>query len=82
MFFESGGQLKVVNVPPGPAFNPGTPKALFSLGGYRRARNRQQYDISPDGKRFIMIRESGNPGGRGVVYVENWFAELTAKMKK
>jgi Tol biopolymer transport system component len=47
LFFESGGSLKVVRVPPGPVFNPGNPTTLFSLAGYRRARNRQQYDVSP-----------------------------------
>ncbi len=56
LFFESGGALTVVTVAPGPAFTVSNPRALFSLAGYRRARNRQQYDVSPDGSRFVMIR--------------------------
>ena len=80
LFFVNGGRLNVVAVPPGPTFNPGNPRALFSLAGYRRARNRQQYDVSPDGQRFVMIRDRANAGGRGVVYVENWFSELRAKV--
>jgi serine/threonine-protein kinase len=82
LFFVSGGSLYVVPVPPGPTFNPGNPRALFSVAGYRRARNRPQYDVSPDGQRFVMIRDRANAGGRGVVYVENWFTELLAKTKK
>ncbi|MEO7520342.1 MAG: LpqB family beta-propeller domain-containing protein [Gemmatimonas sp.] len=82
LFFVSGGRLHVVAVPPGPTFNPGNPQVLFSLAGYRRARNRPQYDVSPDGRRFVMIRDRANAGGRGVVYVENWFSELLAKVKK
>jgi Tol biopolymer transport system component len=62
--------------------NPGSPTTLFSLAGYRRARNRQQYDVSPDAQRFIMIREQSGTANRGVVYVENWLTELRAKVKK
>jgi serine/threonine-protein kinase len=82
LFFESGGALKVVRVPPGSAFTPGNPTTLFSLAGYRRARNRQQYDVSPDGSRFLMIRERSGSANRGVVYVENWFTELRTKVKR
>ena len=82
LYFESGGSLKMVRVPPGPMFNPSNPTTLFSLAGYRRARNRQQYDVSPDGQRFLMIREQSGTANRGVVYVENWLTELRAKVKQ
>jgi eukaryotic-like serine/threonine-protein kinase len=82
LFFESDGQLTVVRVAPGPVFVPSNPTTLFSLAGYRRARNRQQYDVSPDGQRFLMIRERPGTANRGAVYVENWFTELRAKMKR
>ena len=68
--------------PPGPVFNPSNSRTLFSLAGYRRARNRQQYDVSPDGQRFLMIREQSGTANRGVVYVENWLTELRAKVKQ
>ena len=82
LFFESGGVLKVVDVPSGPTFTPGNPRTLFSLTGYRRARNRQQYDVSPDGTRFLMIRERGASTAPTAIYVENWLTELKAKMNK
>ena len=78
LFFVSGGQLMSVQVPAGPAFNPGNPRPLFPVAGYRRARNRQQYDVGPDG-RFVMIRE-GAAERANAVYVENWFTELLAKV--
>jgi hypothetical protein len=37
---------------------------------YRWSR---QYDITPDGKRFIMIK---NPPGGDVEVITNWFEEL------
>ena len=79
LFFESKGQMMVVAVPPGPTFTPSLPRALFSVQGYRTARNRAQYDVTPDGQRFVMIRESS---ATTLVYVENWFAELLAKAKR
>jgi hypothetical protein len=66
-------------VPPGPVFTPGPPRALFSVAGYVAARNRAQYDVSPDGQRFLMIRANS---ASQVVYVDNWFAELLAKGKQ
>jgi serine/threonine-protein kinase len=81
LFFESGGKLMAVAVPPGPSFNAGTPRPLFSLAGYRRARNRPQYDVAPDG-RFVMIRETGRSATHGVVYAEDWFADLLARVNR
>jgi hypothetical protein len=49
------------------------------VDGYRAARNRPQYDVTPDGQRFLMIRENA---ASQVVYVENWFTELLAKAKQ
>ncbi|MEP7326092.1 MAG: protein kinase [Gemmatimonadota bacterium] len=77
LFFKSQGQMMAVSVAPGPGFNPGDSRPLFSLEGYRVARNRAQYDVAPDG-RFLMIRETGSEAG--VVYTEHWFDELEAKV--
>ncbi len=79
LFYTLGGQMMAVSVPPGPVFTPGPPRALFSVAGYVAARNRAQYDVSPDGQRFLMIRANS---ASQVVYVENWFAELLAKAKQ
>jgi eukaryotic-like serine/threonine-protein kinase len=79
LYYTLGGQMMAVSVPPGPVFTPGPPRALFSVAGYVAARNRAQYDVSPDGQRFLMIRANS---ASQVVYVENWFAELLAKGKQ
>ena len=81
LFYKSGSHLMVVNVTPGSTFVAGTPRPLFPLDGYRSARNRQQYDVAPDDRRFLMIREPTEGGDRGVVYVDNWLAELKARVK-
>ena len=80
LFFKSGGKLMAVDVLPGEAFTFGTPHALFPLTGYLAARNRPEYDVSPDDRRFLMIR-APQASSEQVVYVENWFTELRAKME-
>ena len=57
LFYKGGGKLMAVDVLPGVAFTLGTPHPLVSLTGYRAARNRPQYDVAPDDRRFLMIRE-------------------------
>jgi hypothetical protein len=43
------------------------------------------YDVSPDGQRFLMIKEVGSAGDRPsrplsrMVVVQNWFEELKAR---
>jgi eukaryotic-like serine/threonine-protein kinase len=81
LFFESGGMLVSVAVPPGPVLAPGVPVPLFSLAGFRVARNRPQYDVAPGDQRFVMIREPGS-AAREVVYVENLFTELRKRMRQ
>ena len=82
LFYKGGGRMMAVDVAPGSAFTPGTPHALFPLSGYRSARNRPQYDVSPDDRRFLMIREFNDDSGEELVYVENWFSELRSKVGK
>ncbi len=82
LFFKGGGQLMAVDVTPGPSLMIGTPRALFPLAGYRAARNRQQYDVAPDDKHFVMIKDLGGNTVGDVIYAEHWFPELLAKVKR
>ena len=82
LFFESSGQLMVLTVGTGPDLVLSEPRALFSLAGYRRARNRAQYDVAPGDQRFLMIKEPPAPPIATVIFVENWFPELLAKVKQ
>jgi len=51
------------------------------VDGYRSAANRQQYDVAPDGKGFLMIREPKGTRNRELVYAQGWFTELLSKTK-
>lgn len=79
LFYKSRDRLMVVDVTPGATLTFGSPRELFSVAEYRSARNRPQYDVTPDDRRFVMIRELVSAAD-DVVYVENWFPELLEKV--
>ena len=84
LFFVSGDQLMTVPIMrltgPSTGIEVGEPAPLFSLRGYRRARNRAQFDVAPDDQRFLMIRDPDPPALPTVILVEHWFQELLAKV--
>ena len=53
-------------------FSPASPEVMFE-GSYFTLRGRS-YDISPDGQRFLMIKE--DPAPLELILVQNWFEEL------
>ncbi|MDA2924374.1 hypothetical protein MYX65_06910 [Acidobacteria bacterium AH-259-L09] len=74
----SGGKMMAVRIETQPTFKAGKPRTLFD-GPYflkfPRRRDVQDYDISPDGQRFLMIKEEKSAPTQLNV-VENWFEEL------
>jgi serine/threonine-protein kinase len=53
---SSGGELVAVAVETEPTFSAGARTVLFSVSDYRADVNHPQYDVAPDGRRFLMIR--------------------------
>ena len=39
------------------------------------------FDVSPDGKRFLMVRPVAGLGETELVVVQNWFEELKQRAK-
>ena len=62
-----------------PTFRAGTPAKVFDAGGYTRGYARD-YDVSPDGQRFLMIKDG--PERDQLIVVERWFEELRARVKR
>jgi eukaryotic-like serine/threonine-protein kinase len=56
----------------------GTPVVLFQ-GRYYTANQGRTYDVSPDGRRFLMVKEAGADQGDArphIIVVQHWFEEL------
>ncbi len=75
-----GGDFMSVEVLPGPTFVTGERRVLFSAQGFRSAGSHQQYDVTPDDQRFVMIRNLGGADAGELIVVENFFEELKAKV--
>jgi len=54
LFFDNGGQLFTVGVRTEPAFTVGEAVAL-PITGFVQGPLRRQFDLAPDGKRFLMM---------------------------
>ena len=88
LFFLNGGRLAIVPVQTaGPTFSAGTPAIVFDnrwyyTGSRPDVSNGRTYDISPDGQRFLMIKdnqsveENSTSTATSMVVVLNWFEEL------
>jgi len=82
LFYRSLNEeaMMIVRIETEPAFTHGTPQVLFT-GSYFRSRNRN-YDISPDGQRFLMLKEVEQTEETSaltqdaLIIVQNWFEEL------
>ena len=86
LFYRSGDAVMAVSVKTEPSFSiVGTPQILFQ-GTYVRTSGQEStpWDISPDGKRFLMIKEpeistAAGPQPR-IDIVLNWFEELKERV--
>ena len=82
LFFRNGDRMMVVEVATEPTFSAGTPRVL-SEGDYLGAgiQGLAQYDVSPDGQRFVMIQPIEGEGGLSQIQVVlNWFEELKERV--
>jgi serine/threonine-protein kinase len=83
--FYRDGASNVVAVPmrQGPSFQVGTPELVIE-GPYIRSDFGRNYDIAPDGERFLMIKSTGEADGAAaqgrVNIIFNWFEELKTRV--
>ena len=78
LFYERYDGIWVVDVQTGPAFSAGKPRLLFKLGGCISTSHIRCWDVSPDGRRFLMVKyEDRKPTlVTELILVQNWFEEL------
>ena len=81
LFYLVGpGRMMAVPVQPGPTFAAGNPQVVFDGRYVVTALLSRTYDVSPDGQRFLMIKDA-RPTGEGpppsqLIVVLHWIEEL------
>ena len=79
LFYRSGTKMMAVETTTQPSFSAGKPRMLFE-GQYFPAvfpGMDLTYDVSADGQRFLMVKETGQATSpRKSTSCQNWFEEL------
>jgi serine/threonine-protein kinase len=78
-FRDAAGNLVAVEVKTNPTFSIGRSTVLFPAGEYRSYEGSQQYAVSADDSRFLMIRPVAGTGADKLIVVQNWVEELRSK---
>ena len=74
LFFRSGDRMMAVDVETGAAFRAGAARVLFEKAS-------SDYDVAPDGKRFLMLKPSATAGESTEIHViVNWFDDLRRRV--
>ena len=80
-YLAPGGALMGVRVGQGAAWTRSSPTTLIDRPYFRGPENvaARTYDVSLDGKRFLMVKEGGpsqSPPAASIVVVQNWTEDL------
>jgi Tol biopolymer transport system component len=82
LFYRSGDKMMAVDITTQPGFAAGKPRMLFQ-GQYQPVPvTFPNYDVSPDGQRFLMLKpaEQAQAALTQINVVLNWFEELKQKV--
>jgi eukaryotic-like serine/threonine-protein kinase len=74
-FRNTRGEMLATSITTGRSFTYGTPRILFSITGVALQEYYRSYDVSPDGKRFLVLT-SGGVDAKDLNVIFNWRAEL------
>jgi Tol biopolymer transport system component len=82
LFYRSGDKMMAVDITTQPSFAAGKPKVLFTGQYLPTPGTLSNYDVSPDGQRFLMIKPSvqAQIAPTQINVVLNWFEELKQKV--
>ena len=81
LFYRNGNKMMAVEVTTQPAFSAGKPKVLFEGAYLPTPATFPNYDVSPDGRRFLMLKAAGQEqAATQINVVLNWFEELKRRV--
>jgi Tol biopolymer transport system component len=82
LFYRNGDKMMAVDIATQPSFAAGKDRMLFE-GPYEPAPiTNPNYDVSPDGQRFLMLKPTEQAGAAPtqIIVVQNWLEELKQKV--
>jgi Tol biopolymer transport system component len=81
LFYRSGDRMMAVDITTQPAFSAGRARVLFQGLYQTNPTMNANYDVSPDGQRFLMLKPASaqEAAPTQINIVLNWFEELKQK---
>jgi serine/threonine-protein kinase len=78
IFYRSGDKMMAAETTLKPSFSVGKPRMLFEDHYVPTLATKANYDVTPDGQRFLMVKESEHEGSSPtqINVVLNWTEEL------
>src|SRR5713101_222540 len=80
LFYRSGDKMMAVDIATQPGFTVSKPRVLFEGPYLPTPATLPNYDVSPDGQRFLMLKPSEQAAPTQINVVLNWFEELKQKV--
>jgi len=82
LFYRSGDKMMAVDIATQPSFAAGKPRVLFQGQYVPSPTTPSNYDVAPDGQRFLMLKpsEQAQAAPTQINVVLNWFEELKQKV--
>ena len=82
LFYRSGDKMMAVDIATQPGFAAGKPRVLFEGPYVPTPLTATNYDVSPDGQRFLMLKPSdqAQAAPTQINVVLNWFEELKRRV--
>jgi len=81
LFYRSGDRLMAVTVTPGEAFSASKPRVLFEGHFFEGEPGEPNYDVSPDGQRFLMVLPGDTNGPDRLNVVQGFKAEVLRRLR-
>jgi Tol biopolymer transport system component len=78
IFYVERSKMMAVSVALKPEFTPGRPSMLFEDESLRSP----QYDVAPDGKRFVVVERLDNQPPLSIHVAHNWFEDFRGAQGK
>ena len=81
LFYREGNKMMVSDIKTAPSFVAARPRVLFEGAYEGPLASRANFDISPDGKRFLMLQavDQGQSSAE-IKIVSNWFDEIKRRI--
>jgi serine/threonine-protein kinase len=82
LFYRSGNKMIAMEITSRPTFSVGKPTVLFEGQYVPTPATAPNYDVSPDGQRFLMLKpiDQAQAAPTQINIVLNWFEELKQKV--